>query len=133
MPNCPPPTTQQQNNTACWQREKFISTEYTRKGDIHTRKGDIHTKKGHTREKVDLPTSRASKAELGAKKYTRCKRKLNAKYLVGERKLDLFPLQETASSDVILAGIFQGFACQVGGVFQTCCLSTSVRKMNFFL
>ena len=43
-----------------------------------------------------------------------------------QRKLDLFPLQ-----DVILAGIFQGF-CQVGGVFQTSCLLTSVRETNFF-
>ena len=66
-------------------------------------------------------------------KYTRCNRKPSTKQRVGERKLDLFPLQETASSDVIRAGIFQGFACQVGGVFQTCCLSTSVGEINLFL
>ena len=80
---------------------------------------------------IDLPTSQASKAELGAE-YARCKQKLSAKHRVGEWKLDLFPLQETAS-DVILEGIFYSLACQVGGVFQTCFLLTSVRNKSFFL
>ena len=70
---------------------------------------------------------------LEQEKYSRWERKPSAKHGVGERNLDLFPLQETASSDVILAGIFHGFACQVGGVFQTSFLSTSTRNKSFSL
>ena len=40
-------------------------------------------------------------------KYTRRKLKPSAKHGVGERKLDLFPLKEIASSDGILAEFFR--------------------------
>ena len=50
-----------------------------------------------------LPTSWPLKAEQGARKIQTKRAKTKPEARDGERKLDLFPLQETASSDVILA------------------------------